>query len=126
MEAYDRVGLLRDITMRVSEERVNIASVVTESRLSPVADAGEAKVRGQGVDQTMLLDQPGAHDYRTRAEVEKPEPCQREYGERDDHDPPRSRSAPRPLKAAVRRPSSHYGQAGIADQPLSSFYYLLW
>ena len=30
MEAYDRVGLLRDITLRVSEERVNIASVVTE------------------------------------------------------------------------------------------------
>ena len=30
MEAYDRVGLLRDTTMLVSEERVNIASVVTE------------------------------------------------------------------------------------------------
>ena len=30
MEAYDRVGLLRDTTMLVSEEKVNIASVVTE------------------------------------------------------------------------------------------------
>ena len=30
LEAYDRVGLLRDITVQVSEERVNIASVVTE------------------------------------------------------------------------------------------------
>ena len=29
IEAYDRVGLLRDVTLRVSEERVNIASVVT-------------------------------------------------------------------------------------------------
>ena len=29
MEAYDRVGLLRDTTMLVSEEKVNIASVVT-------------------------------------------------------------------------------------------------
>ena len=29
IEAYDRVGLLRDITVRVSEEHVNIASVVT-------------------------------------------------------------------------------------------------
>jgi GTP pyrophosphokinase len=32
IEAYDRVGLLRDVTVRVSEERVNIASVVTEER----------------------------------------------------------------------------------------------
>ena len=30
MEAYDRVGLLRDMTVKVSEEKVNIASVVTE------------------------------------------------------------------------------------------------
>ena len=30
MEAYDRVGLLRDTTVKVSEEKVNIASVVTE------------------------------------------------------------------------------------------------
>jgi GTP pyrophosphokinase len=30
IEAYDRVGLLRDLTMRVAEDRVNIASVVTE------------------------------------------------------------------------------------------------
>jgi GTP pyrophosphokinase len=30
MEAYDRVGLLRDATVVVSEEKVNIASVVTE------------------------------------------------------------------------------------------------
>ena len=30
MEAYDRVGLLRDTTVMVSEEKVNIASVVTE------------------------------------------------------------------------------------------------
>ena len=29
IEAYDRVGLLRDVTVRVSEEHVNIASVVT-------------------------------------------------------------------------------------------------
>ena len=33
MEAYDRVGLLRDTTMLVSEERVNIASVVTEENI---------------------------------------------------------------------------------------------
>ena len=30
MKAYDRVGLLRDITFQVSEEHVNIASVITE------------------------------------------------------------------------------------------------
>ncbi len=30
MKAYDRVGLLRDITVAVSEEHVNIASVVTQ------------------------------------------------------------------------------------------------
>ncbi len=30
MKAYDRVGLLRDITVLVSEERVNIASVITQ------------------------------------------------------------------------------------------------
>ncbi|MDA1188061.1 MAG: bifunctional (p)ppGpp synthetase/guanosine-3',5'-bis(diphosphate) 3'-pyrophosphohydrolase [Chloroflexi bacterium] len=30
LEAYDRVGLLRDVTSLVSEERVNIASCVTE------------------------------------------------------------------------------------------------
>ena len=29
IEAYDRVGLLRDVTVRVSEEKVNIASVIT-------------------------------------------------------------------------------------------------
>ena len=29
IEAYDRVGLLRDVSVRVSEERVNIAGVVT-------------------------------------------------------------------------------------------------
>ena len=29
MKSYDRVGLLRDITVAVSEERVNIASVIT-------------------------------------------------------------------------------------------------
>ena len=32
IEAYDRVGLLRDVTVRVSEERVNIASVITQER----------------------------------------------------------------------------------------------
>ncbi len=30
LEAYDRVGLLRDVTVQVSEEKVNIASVITE------------------------------------------------------------------------------------------------
>ena len=30
MRAYDRVGLLRDVTVQVSEERVNIASVITK------------------------------------------------------------------------------------------------
>jgi GTP pyrophosphokinase len=30
LEAYDRVGLLRDITSLVSEEHVNIASCVTD------------------------------------------------------------------------------------------------
>ena len=29
IEAYDRVGLLRDVSVRVSEERVNIAAVIT-------------------------------------------------------------------------------------------------
>ena len=32
IESYDRVGLLRDVTVRVSEERVNIASVITQER----------------------------------------------------------------------------------------------
>ena len=32
IEAYDRVGLLRDVTVRVSEERVNIAAVVTDEK----------------------------------------------------------------------------------------------
>ncbi len=32
IEAYDRVGLLRDVTLRVSEERVNIASVITQEK----------------------------------------------------------------------------------------------
>ena len=32
IEAYDRVGLLRDVTLRVSEERVNIASVITTEK----------------------------------------------------------------------------------------------
>ena len=32
IDAYDRVGLLRDVTVRVSEERVNIASVVTQEK----------------------------------------------------------------------------------------------
>ena len=30
IKAYDRVGLLRDCTVQVSEERVNIASVITQ------------------------------------------------------------------------------------------------
>ena len=30
MTAYDRVGLLRDVTVQVSEENVNIASVITK------------------------------------------------------------------------------------------------
>ena len=50
MEAYDRVGLLRDITMRVSEERVNIASVVTEENSDGTVTV-ELTLHTTGLDQ---------------------------------------------------------------------------
>ena len=50
MEAYDRVGLLRDITMKVSEEKVNIASVVTTENMDGTV-AVELTVHTTGLDQ---------------------------------------------------------------------------
>ncbi|MFQ6027308.1 MAG: RelA/SpoT family protein [Dehalococcoidia bacterium] len=50
IDAYDRVGLLRDVTMRVSEERVNIASVVTEE-MSDGSVVMELTLHTTGLDQ---------------------------------------------------------------------------
>ena len=50
MEAYDRVGLLRDITMKVSEEKVNIASVVTTENIDGTVTV-ELTVHTTGLDQ---------------------------------------------------------------------------
>ena len=50
MEAYDRVGLLRDITMKVSEEKVNIASVVTTENIDGTVTV-ELTVHTTGIDQ---------------------------------------------------------------------------
>ena len=50
MKAYDRVGLLRDVTVQVSEERVNIASVITKE-LSDGTVTIELTVHTTGLDQ---------------------------------------------------------------------------
>ena len=50
IEAYDRVGLLRDVTVRVSEERVNIASVVTEEKSDGTVTM-ELTLHTTGLDQ---------------------------------------------------------------------------
>ena len=50
MKAYDRVGLLRDVTTMVSEERVNIASVITKE-LSDGTVTMELTVHTTGLDQ---------------------------------------------------------------------------
>ncbi len=51
MEAYDRVGLLRDTTMLVSEERVNIASVVTSENNHDGTVTMELTLHTTGLDQ---------------------------------------------------------------------------
>jgi len=50
MKAYDRVGLLRDVTTMVSEERVNIASVITKE-LSDGTVTMELTLHTTGLDQ---------------------------------------------------------------------------
>ena len=50
IEAYDRVGLLRDVTVRVSEEKVNIASVVTNERSDGTVTM-ELTLHTTGLDQ---------------------------------------------------------------------------
>lgn len=50
MKAYDRVGLLRDVTTMVSEERVNIASVITKE-LSDGTVTMELTVHTTGLEQ---------------------------------------------------------------------------
>jgi len=50
MKAYDRVGLLRDITVQMSEEKVNIASVITKE-LSDGTVTVELTVHTTGLDQ---------------------------------------------------------------------------
>ena len=50
IEAYDRVGLLRDVTVRVSEEKVNIASVVTQEKSDGTVTM-ELTLHTTGLDQ---------------------------------------------------------------------------
>ena len=50
MKAYDRVGLLRDVTLMVSEEKVNIASVITKE-LPDGTVTMELTVHTTGLDQ---------------------------------------------------------------------------
>jgi GTP pyrophosphokinase len=50
MKAYDRVGLLRDVTLLVSEEHVNIASVITKE-LPDGTVTMELTVHTTGLDQ---------------------------------------------------------------------------
>ena len=50
MKAYDRVGLLRDITVQLSEEHVNIASVITKE-LSDGTVTVELTVHTTGLEQ---------------------------------------------------------------------------
>jgi GTP pyrophosphokinase len=50
IKAYDRVGLLRDVTTRVSEDRVNIASVVTTEQADGTVTM-ELTLHTTGLDQ---------------------------------------------------------------------------
>ena len=50
MRAYDRVGLLRDVTLRVSEEHVNIASVITKEHQDGTVTM-ELTLHTTGLDQ---------------------------------------------------------------------------
>ena len=50
MKAYDRVGLLRDVTVAVSEEHVNIASVITQE-LADGTVTMELTLHTTGLDQ---------------------------------------------------------------------------
>ena len=50
MKAYDRLGLLRDVTTLVSEEKVNIASVVTQE-LEDGTVTMELTLHTSGLDQ---------------------------------------------------------------------------
>ena len=50
MKAYDRVGLLRDVTVLVSEERVNIASVITREHVDGTVTM-ELTLHTTGLDQ---------------------------------------------------------------------------
>ena len=50
IEAYDRVGLLRDVTVRVSEEKVNIASVITDEKSDGTVTM-ELTLHTTGLDQ---------------------------------------------------------------------------
>lgn len=50
IEAYDRVGLLRDVTVRVSEEKVNIASVITQENADGTVTM-ELTLHTTGLDQ---------------------------------------------------------------------------
>jgi GTP diphosphokinase / guanosine-3',5'-bis(diphosphate) 3'-diphosphatase len=50
IEAYDRVGLLRDVTVQVSGEKVNIASVVTKENPDGTVDM-ELTLHTTGLDQ---------------------------------------------------------------------------
>ena len=54
IEAYDRVGLLRDATVMVSEEKVNIASVVTEENDDGSVNM-ELTLHTTGLDQLSKL-----------------------------------------------------------------------
>ncbi|MCI0787823.1 MAG: bifunctional (p)ppGpp synthetase/guanosine-3',5'-bis(diphosphate) 3'-pyrophosphohydrolase, partial [Chloroflexi bacterium] len=50
MTAYDRVGLLRDVTVQVSEEHVNIASVITQEHSDGTVTM-ELTMHTNGLDQ---------------------------------------------------------------------------
>ena len=50
IDAYDRVGLLRDVTVRVSEEGVNIATVITEEKSDGTVTM-ELTLHTTGLDQ---------------------------------------------------------------------------
>ena len=50
IRAYDRVGLLRDVTLRVSEEHVNIASVITKEHQDGTVTM-ELTLHTTGLDQ---------------------------------------------------------------------------
>jgi GTP pyrophosphokinase len=50
IEAYDRVGLLRDVTVHVSGEKVNIASVITKENSDGTVDM-ELTLHTTGLDQ---------------------------------------------------------------------------